>query len=75
MKTLTLKLPDTVEIDAKEALLLLASKLYEQGKISLGQGAQLVGLDKRRFMDKLDKCGVSIFGETLEDIEKDLCNA
>ena len=36
MKTFTLHLPDTLDLDATEATTLLATRLYEQGKLSLG---------------------------------------
>ena len=75
MKTLTLNIPDNVDIDEKEISIMLASHLYDRGKLSLGQAANLVGLTKEEFMDELGKYGVSIFGETLEDIERDLHNA
>ena len=75
MKTLTLNIPDNVDIDEKEISIMLASQLYDRGKLSLGQAANLVGLTKEEFMDELGKYGVSIFGETLEDIERDLHNA
>jgi predicted HTH domain antitoxin len=70
MKTLTFQVPDN--IDEKEVSLLLASQLYDKGKLSLGQAAELVGLDKETFMTKLGEHGVSLFGETIEEIEKDL---
>ena len=44
MKTLTINLPDTVDFDDKEALMTIASRLYEKGKLSLGQAAEVVGL-------------------------------
>lgn len=72
MKTVKLQIPDN--IDEKEMTLLLATQLYDKGKLSIGQAANLVGMDKEEFMDKLGKHGVSMFGETIEDIEKDLKN-
>ena len=44
MKTLTVNIPESVDIDNRELLMILASKLYEQGKLSLGQAAELAGL-------------------------------
>jgi len=38
MKTLTLHIPDHLDLDPNEAAMLLATRLYEQGKLSLGQG-------------------------------------
>ena len=53
MKTVTLTLPETLEMDEKEIVMSLATKLYEDGKLLLGQAAQLVGLSKRTFMELL----------------------
>ena len=75
MKTLTLHIPDNIDIDEKEVSLMLSAQLYDKGKLSLGQAADLVGLTKQEFMDVLGKYGVSLFGETLEDIDQYLHNA
>ncbi len=75
MKTLTVNIPDSLEMDNKEVLLLLASKLYEQGKLSLGQAADLAGLTKRTFAEILDKYNVSVFNFPAIDLAKDVANA
>ena len=49
MKTLTLQIPDALEMDSREVAALLAAKLYEQGKLSRGQAAELAGWSKRTF--------------------------
>ena len=67
MKTLTLKIPDSVdEIDIK---MQLAGQLFEKGVLSSGQAADLVGITKREFLENIGKYGISIFGESIEDIE------
>ena len=73
MKTLQLKIPDN--LDEKEVTLMLAVQLYDKGKLSIGQAAELVGMDKETFMSELGKYDISIFGETIEDIQQDLDNA
>ncbi len=68
MKTLTLKIPDSVnEFDFK---MHLAAQLYEKGIMSSGQAADLAGISKREFIESLGKYGVSVFGESVEDIDK-----
>jgi predicted HTH domain antitoxin len=68
MKTLTIKIPDSVdEIDVK---MQLAAHLFEKGIMSSGQAADLAGVSKREFLENAGKYGVSIFGESIEDIEK-----
>lgn len=47
MKTITINIPDTVQIDDKEVLMAIASRLYETGKLSLGQASELMGLSKK----------------------------
>ena len=39
MKTIQLNIPDMVDFDEREAKMLLASRLYEKGKVTLGQAA------------------------------------
>lgn len=75
MKTITINIPDTVDFDDKEALMTIASRLYEQGKLSLGQAAELVGLSKRAFMEILGSYGVSVFNYPASDLDRDVENA
>ena len=67
MKTLTFKIPDSVnELDFK---MQLAGQLFEKGIMSSGHAADLVGISKREFIENIGKYGVSIFGESVEDIK------
>jgi len=75
MKTITIDLPDTVDFDHHEARMTIASKLYEKGKLSLGQAAEVVGLSKRAFMEILGAYGVSVFNYSSSDLDQDLENA
>lgn len=75
MTTLTLNLPKTVKLEERELVLILATQLYEQGKLSLGQAAEVAGLSKRAFMEILGVYGVSIFNYSAESLESDLENA
>jgi predicted HTH domain antitoxin len=75
MKTITINIPDTVDFDNKEALMVIASRLYEKGKLSLGQAADLVGLSKSAFMEILGTYGVSVFNYPSSDLDRDVENA
>jgi predicted HTH domain antitoxin len=75
MKTLMINLPDTVDFDDKDALMTIAARLYEKGKLSLGQAAELVGLSKRAFMELLGTYGVSVFNYPSSDLDRDVDNA
>jgi len=68
MKTITISLPEEVELD--KVKMIIAASLFEQGVLSSGQAAELVGITRRQFLEEIGKYGVSIFGETAEDIEK-----
>ncbi len=75
MKTLTINIPDTLDIDNKDLMMLLASRLYEQGRLSLGQAAELANLSKRSFAELLGKYNVSIFNYPASEISRDVANA
>lgn len=75
MKTLTITLPEMVDVDEKEAKTMLAAKFYEQGKLSLGQAAELAGYSKRTFMDILSNYDVSIFNFLETELDNDIANA
>ncbi len=75
MKVLTLNIPDSLDLDNKQIAMLVASKLYEQGKLSLGQAADLAGLTKRTFAELLGAYEVSIFNYPASDISSDVTNA
>ncbi len=70
MQTLILHVPDSLVLSPKEA-----TRLYEQGKLSLGQAAELAGYSKRTFMELLGDYGVPIFNLTEEELVNDVQNA
>jgi predicted HTH domain antitoxin len=74
-QTLQLKLPTFVNIDMGELRFILAARLYENGKLSLGQAATLAGVSKRTLMELLGNYGVSIFNYDTSEIERDFKNA
>lgn len=75
MRTLTIHLPETIGLNDKEAKMVLASKLYELGKLSLGQAAELAGYSKETFMELLANYGVSLFNYPPEELDEDIKNA
>jgi predicted HTH domain antitoxin len=75
MQTLQIQLPDFIQIDRQEIQMLLATKLYEKGTLSVGQAAQLAGLSKRTFMELLGHYQVSVLNYTAEEISQDFANA
>lgn len=75
MKTIQFEIPDNIDLGDREAKMLLASKLYEKGKLSLGQAAQMVRLSKRAFMEILGDYDVSVFNYPVSELENDIRNA
>ena len=75
MRTIQFNIPDNVEINDLDLAMIVASKLYEEGKLSSGQAAEVAGLSKRTFIELLGKYGVSIFDETTQDLNTDIANA
>ncbi len=68
--TLEIELPNTTT--KEEAKLLLALKMYEVGKISLGQAAKMAGFSKRAFLEILDRYKISVFNYSAEDLREEL---
>ena len=75
MKQVTLDIPDMLDISEAEAAMLFAAMLYEQGKLSLGQAADLAHLPKRTFAERLGTYNVSLFNYPPEDLLRDIANA
>ncbi len=75
MKTLQINVPDEVDLKDFDFSMIIASKLYEDGKLSAGQAAIMAGLSKRAFIELLGRYGVSVFSTSLSDLESDISNA
>lgn len=75
MQTLEIQLPDLISINQQEIKILLASKLYENGLLSIGQAAELAGFSKRTFMELLGSYQVSVLNYSADDIQQNFDNA
>lgn len=75
MKTLTINIPDSIDFNNNDAAMLVSTKLYENGKLSLGQAAEIVGLTKRTFAELLANYDVSLFNFPVSDLTNDVANA
>ncbi len=69
MSELKVELPP--EVPVEEARLLLTVKLFETGRLSLGQASRLAGYSKRAFMELLGKLGVALFDYPPEDLKQE----
>ena len=72
---LVINIPETEIISEPELKLLLATKLYETRKLSLGQAADVADLSKRAFIEILGRFGVSLFLLSAEELRQDIANA
>ena len=72
---LLLSLKSTPESFEAEARLLLATKLYELGRVTTGVGARLAGMDRVSFMFELHRFGLSPIGVEPDELAEDVANA
>lgn len=71
MKTLKINIPENLNLDEKQTTRFLAAKLYESGKITLGQAAELAGLSKVAFAEILGDFNVALYNYPSSEISKD----
>ena len=72
MTTLTLEIPDSLGDFKQDTIRFIAAKLYESGKLSLGQAADIAGLSKRTFAELLKDYDVSYINYSIDDLKKEL---
>ena len=75
MRSIDIKLPEMSDLSDFELKMMLASKLYEQRKLSLGHAAEVANLSKRTFAELLGVYGVSLFNYSAEDLARDVATA
>jgi len=63
---MTLQVPDALEKEHDETVRLIAAKLYESGKLSLGQAAEMCGMKKWDFAEILINYDVHYFDTSAE---------
>lgn len=68
MTTITLEVPDSLAEYQNDTIRFIAAKLYESGKLSLGQAADMARLTKRTFAELLSDYGVSLLNYSAEDL-------
>ena len=67
MQTLQLNIPDNIDLDYNQTIRFLAAKLYESGKVSLGQAAEVAGLSKLLFSEIINDFGVSLINYSVNE--------
>ena len=68
--SVTLALP--LSVSQEEAKMLFAVKLYEVGRVSLGQAAAVAGFSKRAFMEVLGRYKIPVFDYPAEELQEEL---
>lgn len=71
MTTITPQVPDSLGEHQNDTMRFIAAKLYESGKLSLGQAAGMVGLSKRTFAELLGDYGVSLLNYPISEMLND----
>lgn len=72
MSTTELKVDLPAGLSIDEVKLLLAIKLYEVGKVSIGQSAKIAGYSKRAFMEILGRYMAPIFAYSPEELRAEI---
>lgn len=72
MQTALVTLQVPLSVSEADAELLLAVKLFETNKLSLGQAAELSGYSYRAFLEVLGKNKIPIVNYTASELEKEL---
>jgi predicted HTH domain antitoxin len=70
MNALTVQLPPDIPVE--EARFLLMVKLFETGRLTLGQAAKLAGYSKPTFIELLGKLDVPVIDYPAEDLEQEM---
>lgn len=75
MKSVIIHIPDNVEISEQELKFRVAAQLYEERKVSLGEGAMIAEVSKRFFIENLGNLGVSVFNYSPDELLEEINNA
>jgi len=69
------ELPSDLMATEFDLKMIFASKLFDEGLITSGQGSKIVGTTRRTFIELLGKYGVSAFQTDEDELLQDIANA
>ena len=72
MQTMEVMVPVPIGVSEADARYLLAVKLFETGRLSLGQAAELSGYSYRAFLEVLHQNKIPVVNYPSSDLEKEL---
>ena len=72
MSTAELRVELPTGLSDEEAKVYLALKLYEMGKVSLGQAAKMAGFSKRAFMEVLGHHKIPVFVYSPDELREEI---
>lgn len=76
MQTMTfdINVPDSLVLDEFGIKMTLAAGMFQSGRLTMGQAAEMVGLSKQAFYEIMGHYGASPFQQSLAEHEEDLAN-
>jgi len=72
---LTLEVPDVANVSQTDVQILLAMKLFETEKLSMGKAAEMARLSYRAFYELLVRYGIPVVSMTEDDVKWEIENA
>lgn len=71
MTTITLQVPDCLGEYRHDTIRFISAKLYESGKLSLGQAGEMAGLIKQTFAELLGDYGLYLLNYPVSEMLSD----
>jgi predicted HTH domain antitoxin len=69
---MVLEIPLPAFVQKEEARLMLAVKLFETGRLSMGQAAQVASMTKRSFLDILSSLGTPVVNYPASELAEEI---
>ncbi len=73
--SLDFDLPDSVQLSEYDAAMIIAGKLWQDGYISYGKAAEMVGITKKVFIESLGKYGFPFTNISADELREEIKNA